>query len=286
MMATTESLDLGSDLRLRYRYFSKASLEHPAKLHLGLLAWLVERYTRPGEMIADPMAGIGSTAYAALLQRNVILREIEPKWLTLAHQNAASIIDDAGLFAGTISLGQADARQVWGYTADHLIFSPPYGCDAQHKASSRTRNLVTRLHQLGHRQVRYSARWASLAAHADAQRGAAALFNFAYGDHPAQLGHLRGERYWQAMEQVYTHALAALRPGGCMILIIKDHIRKGQRVPTAEQTIALCERLGFALQARHARRVWPLSLWQRRRKERGLPIVEEEDVLVFTQEEP
>lgn len=66
-----------------------------------------------------------------------------------------------------------------------------------------------------------------------------------------------------------------------MILVIKDHIRDGMRVQTAEQTVMLCERLGFTLAARHARRVWPLSLWQRRRKERGLPIVEEEDVLVF-----
>lgn len=276
-----ELLNLGSDLHLRYRYFTKASLAHPAKLHLGLLAWLVERYTAPGETIADPMAGIGSTAYAALLQRNVILREIEPKWLALAHENAASLVREAGLFAGTISVAQADARQAWGYVADHLIFSPPYGCDAQHTASSRTRNLVSRLHQLGHRQLRYSARWASLAARADEQQGAAALFNFAYGDHPAQLGHLRGARYWQAMELVYTQAAAALRPGGCLILIIKDHIKDGQRVQTAEQTITLCERLGFRLQARHARRVHPLSLWQRRRKERGLPVVEEEDVLVF-----
>src|SRR6185436_5267687 len=162
--ALDELLDLGSDLRLRYRYFSKASLEHPAKLHLGLLAWLIERYTRPGETIADPMCGIGSTAHAALLQRNVILREIEPKWLNLARKNAACITHAAGLFAGNINVAQHDARQPWGYTADHILFSPPYGCDAQHRASSRTRNLVARLHRLGQRQVRYSARWASLAA--------------------------------------------------------------------------------------------------------------------------
>jgi hypothetical protein len=281
MLSDVDVLDLGSDLRLRYRYFMRESLQHPAKLHLGLLAWLIERYTRPGETIADPMGGIGSTAYAALLQRNVILREIEPKWLNLACKNAACITRAAGLFAGTINLGQADAREPWGYMADHILFSPPYGCDAQHKAGTRTRNLADRLSKFDSRQVRYSQRWSSLAKRATTQQGAAALFNFAYGDHVAQLGHLRGERYWQAMEQVYTQARSALHPGGLLILIIKDHIRDGMRVQTAEQTVMLCERLGFTLAARHARRVCPLSLWQRRRKERGEPVVEEEDVLVF-----
>ena len=53
---------------------------------------------------------------------------------------------------------------------------------------------------------------------------------------------------------------------------------------TADSTVATCESLGFSLHARHQRRVFPLSLWQRRRKEMGLPVVEEEDVLVFRKE--
>lgn len=128
MIERGELLDLGSDLALRYRYFSRESLAHPAKLHLGLLSWLIDRYTKPGDTIADPMDGMGSTAYAALLQRHVILREIEPKWLAFAHENAAIILREAGMFAGTINIAQADARQPWGLEADHIVFSPPYGC--------------------------------------------------------------------------------------------------------------------------------------------------------------
>lgn len=82
------------------------------------------------------------------------------------------------------------------------------------------------------------------------------------------------------MTEIYTNAYQALRDG-VMIVIVKDHISGGQRVETATQTIALCESLGFALVARHQRRVFPLSLWQRRRKEAGKPVVEEEDALVF-----
>jgi hypothetical protein len=280
MIETTDLLDLGSDLGLRYRYFTRTSLAHPAKLHLGLLAWLVERYTRPGETIADPMAGIGSTAYAALLQRNVVLREIEPPWLAHCHENAALIIRAAGLFAGAIDVGQGDAREGWGFQADHIVFSPPYGCANSPHRGSRASWFERRRRLL--ESGRLSPRWTELVQHQDDHAGAMAAELFHYGQHPAQLGHLRGAAYWTAMEHVYTQTRTSLRPGGYLILIIKDHIRNGQRVRVADQTVALCERLGFRLHARHARKVYPLSLWQRRRKERGEPVVEEEDVLVFT----
>jgi tRNA G10 N-methylase Trm11 len=273
---TAELLELGSDLALRYRYFTRASLAHPAKLHLGLLSWLLERYTRPGDTIADPMAGVASLAYAALLQRNVILREIEPKWLELAHKNAAQIIRDAGLFAGTINIGLADAREPWGYEVDHVIFSPPYGC--AFSASETAKGFIGQ--KMRNQGEGWSTRWGEVVARGDyGSTGAMTAF---YGSHPAQLGHLRGASYWQAMERVYIQARVALQSSGKMILVIKDHIRKGQRVHVANETATLCERLGFRLIDRHARRVYPLSLWQRRRKEQGKPIVEEEDVLVFS----
>lgn len=278
-MTTGQLLDFGSDRALRLRYFTKASYGHPAKLHLGFLAWLLERYTRPGDTIADPMAGIGSTAYAALLQRHVILREIEPKWLALAHENAAQILRLAGMFAGSIQVGQADAREPWGYMADHIIFSPPYGCRASSNQTSR-HYVSYKVYQLAKQEgLAYTDRWYKFVNAPTA--GAAGAATFFYGEHPGQIGPLRGDRYWKAMTAVYAQALSSLRSGGSMILVIKDHIRDGQRVRVADQTVDCCGQIGFHLVDRHARRVWPLSLWQRRRKERGEPVVEEEDVLVF-----
>lgn len=273
-----ELLDLGSDLSLRYRYFSRESLAHPAKLHLGLLAWLLDRYTRPGDTIADPMAGMGSTAYAALMQRHVILREIEPKWLAFCHENAAIILREAGMFAGSITIGQADARLPWDYQADHILFSPPYGCAVSVNEATRKGILSHRLRLHGEGKI--SDRWKLLVQQSE-NTGAMGAEFFHYGQHPDQLGHLRGDRYWNAMTRVYTQAQTQLRPGGHMILVVKDHIRRGIRIRVADQTAQLCESLGFVLVERHARLVRPLSLWQRRRKERGEMIVEEEDALIF-----
>lgn len=284
MIERGELLTLGSDLALRYRYFSRESLAHPAKLHLGLLAWLLDHYTRPGDTIADPMAGMGSTAYAALMQRHVILREIEPKWLAFAHENAAIILREGGMFAGTINIGQADARQPWGFQADHILFSPPYACSFA--ASPTAKGMLP--HQVRARLEKrgdYHKEWAR-AFHFDQpgllpSPGNEGFHMMHYGQHPDQVGALRGDRYWAAMTQIYTRARAGLKSDGKMILVIKDHVRKGERIRIADQTVALCERLGFVLVARHARLVHPLSLWQRRRKERGELIVEEEDALIF-----
>jgi tRNA G37 N-methylase Trm5 len=276
MNAKDTLLELGSDLSQRYHWFSPASMGHPAKLHLGLVAWLVGRYTRPDETIADPMAGIGSTLLAATTQRHVIAAELEPHWVEVLRDNAQRIEVQAGLFAGRVDIRQADAREPWDYRADHLLFSPPYGC-----AASTTPNVCRSLpYRLREKIESYDKRWQYLIEHPTA--GSMGALAFHYGTHEAQIGHLRGPHYWQAMEQVYTQAKTALRASGFMMVVIKDHIRQGERVPMADQTALLCQRLGFSVHARHQRRVSPLSLWQRRRKEAGLPVVEEEDVLIFT----
>src|SRR6266446_5868191 len=154
-------LTFDTDVALRSRWFVLASFQHPAKLHLGLLCWLTERYTRPGETIADPMAGSGSILFAATMQRNVIAREIEPRWLDLLRENAAHITAHAGLFGGQIDIGQADAREVWDYQADHIVFSPPYGNEASTTPNGR-RMLPYRLHHLA---LPYDRRWQHLADH-------------------------------------------------------------------------------------------------------------------------
>lgn len=106
----TALLDFGTDRSLRRRSFVTESWAHPAKLHLHLVRWLVERYTAPGEGILDPMGGIGSTLLALLLQRDVVLYDIERRWLTIAYENARHIQRATGAFAGHVTLRWRDAR--------------------------------------------------------------------------------------------------------------------------------------------------------------------------------
>lgn len=270
-------LDLGSDKARRLALFSRESFAHPAKLHLGLLAWLGTRYTAPGQRVIDPMGGVGSTLLLAMEQRDVAILDVEPRWLAMAHDNAARIHQAAGLFAGRITVAQHDAREPWPVRGDVVLFSPPYACRAAGSAATRVGILPHRVRAMG--EGRMGERWAQfLAAPSPGSDGAIRFF---YGEHPAQIGHFRGTRYWESMLQVYARAWEALPAGGLMILVLKDHIRDGRRVRVCDETAARVESLRFALQNRHARHLGQLSLWQRRRREQGLPVVEEEEALVF-----
>jgi DNA modification methylase len=272
-------LTFGSDRPLRRRFFVPEAFLHPAKLHLGLLSFLVDRYTHPGDILCDPMAGSGSILLAALSGRDVIARDVEPHWVALMRRNAERIAEQAGLFAGQIVIEQANAMQPWGLTraVDAVICSPPYGCEMSASPHAQ-KTLPYRLWRLPQHDDRWD-RYLS------APNGAtAAMLTFHYGTSAGQVGGFRGRRYWQAMHAVYEQAYDAIRPGGKLLLILKDHIKDGQRVPTADMTAVLCQNIGFQLIERFQRLVYPLSLWQRRRKEQGLPVVEEEDVLIFNKE--
>jgi DNA modification methylase len=282
-------LRFGSDVQTRLRFFGREAMAHPAKMNLNLLGWIVAWYTRPGDVLCDPMAGSGGILLAATMQRHVMARDVEPAYLAMMHHAASRILSSCGLFAGSITVGQHDARQPWGLDAqlDAIITSPPYANDAGHSAGVHKGILSPRLRAALPDAVPHHARWDQLNA---GQHGALAALRFRYGspggggEHPDQIGHFRGARYWQAMEAVYRNAYAALRHGGLLICVIKDHIKDGRRVPVALLTLALCERLGFVLVAQHRRLVYPLSLWMRRRKERGLPVVEEEDIFCLRKE--
>lgn len=52
---------------------------------------------------------------------------------------------------------------------------------------------------------------------------------------------------WGAMKEVYSACMRSIKPGGVMVLVLKDYVRNKQRVPLADDTVRLCESLGFTL---------------------------------------
>lgn len=272
------TITLPADKALRAAWFTAESFEHPAKIHLGFLLWLAARYTAPGDTVCDPMAGIGSVLLLATIRRNILARELEAGWAEACRQNAAAIRRRAGLLElGTMEIAQGDAAQPWGVTCDAVLMSPPYGCRATRNPEARVGTLPHRVRALNAASM--GERWQAYLAAPTA--GAAGALRFHYGDHPDQIGHLRGKRYWAAMQAVYLQAHAAIRPGGKLILVLKDHIHRGVHMRTCDQAVVLCEALGFRLVDRVARQLTTLSLWQRRRREKGEPIIDVEEALVF-----
>jgi hypothetical protein len=273
MQDGTNLLTLPPDKALRNRYFEPESFAHPAKMDLSFLLHLGRTYTSPGTHVVDPMGGIGSTLLLAMEQRDVTVMDIEERWIALAQRNAERIRAAAGFFAGRMSVMHHNAQQPWPVQADVVLFSPPYACLAAPNANTRFGILPRSLRKPG--SMREG--WNQFLARTRVAGG----MHFFYGSAAGQIGHLRGQRYWEAMLQVYQCAYAALPPGGLMIVVLKDHIARGNRVPICDETVQRCAALNFALVDRRARKLTFFALWIRRRKERGEPVIEEEEALVF-----
>lgn len=116
------------DTAFRKQLFVPDSFAHPAKMDSQLLIWIVEKYTKPGEIILDPMAGSGTTMLACMLGRNVVLVELEEKFCKMCRDNweLVKMHPQLGSFMGWCEIYQGDARNLEGLLADKIITSPPY----------------------------------------------------------------------------------------------------------------------------------------------------------------
>ena len=121
-------MKLKPDKVLRDRFFTPESYQHPAKGHLGLWWEILERYTKPGEWVLDPMAGVGATMLGALMGRNVICVEkqqhfIEPMRASWAKMRQNPML---GHELGQVLILRGDARALPLGRADCVVTSPPF----------------------------------------------------------------------------------------------------------------------------------------------------------------
>jgi len=128
---------LAPDKRLRDRLFVPESYSHPAKGHLGLWEAIIQKYTKPGDWIVDPMAGVGSTLIAALMGRHVICVELEQHFIEPMKASWEKMRQTPmlGHELGKVLILRGDARclpfgsaqdKPLGNGADCVVSSPPY----------------------------------------------------------------------------------------------------------------------------------------------------------------
>jgi modification methylase len=254
------------------RYLPAASV-HPAKMLPELARRIVAEYSPPGGLVVDPMCGIATTLIeAALLDRRAVGVELEPRWTTLGRRNLAYALDPAR--AQHVQTVEGDARALATLlgeragTVDLIATSPPYSCD------------ISTLDMSAYRAGRIS-------------RVAGTRY---YSTDPANLGHARGQRYLQAMAEVYAACAKVLRPGGLLVTVTRNPRPQGRLFDLAAATVQLAQQAGLvylqhviALHAaiRDGRLVAPPSLRQRintrNARARGVPVhlPIHEDILVF-----
>ena len=101
----------------------KGVLLHPAKFPEDLVERFITNFTRPGEVVLDPMAGTGSTLIAALdCQRIACGIELNPEFVEIAKSRFSA--------GAQYQLVTGDAADQLSYShlpaADYCITSPPY----------------------------------------------------------------------------------------------------------------------------------------------------------------
>ena len=123
-----ETIKFKNDTATRRRLFDPESFAHPAKGQTGMGQLMIERYSKPGDLVLDPMAGTGVTMLAALMGRNVVCVELEPHFVEPMRRSWEKMRQNPmlGFTMGSVLILQGDARALPLGRVDAILSSPPY----------------------------------------------------------------------------------------------------------------------------------------------------------------
>ncbi len=234
------------DKKHRDKYLTAGHFAHPAKMILPLQRWLVERYTQPGDVILDPMAGSGTILIACTMGRNVVAVELEDKFIKMQRDNWAKIQTigpEMGSTMGTATIHQGDARALEGLLADTIITSPPYADRGQGQGKEyhpermvgtetglgrgysdnpsnignlpygNVDSIITSPPYEGQIHPTHETTENVIATNDPAHLGpnSQAMLIDGYGSHQSNIGNLKNSNYLEAMLAVYRQCYAVLK---------------------------------------------------------------------------
>lgn len=248
-----------------------ASVAHPGKMLPAVAATAIAAYTAPGDLVVDPMCGVGTTLVEAVhLGRSAYGVEYEPAWARLARANVhhaamAGATGDAHVIVGDArdlaSLLDPDARGRVGL----VLTSPPYGPSVHGQVNARPGAGVRKEH-------------------------------YRYSTDPANLAHVGLDRLLQAMRELFEQCRQVVRPGGMVAMTVRPYWQHGQLIDLPGRLARIGEDAGLVLFERNVvllaglreNRIVPrvsfFALDQvRRARARGIPrsVVAHEDLLVW-----
>ncbi len=247
------------------------STAHPAKMLPAIARHAIQRYSQPGDLVLDPMCGIGTTLVEAIhLGRDAVGVELEPRWAELARANTAHA-RTAGA-TGTARVVTGNARQLPSLLDPGLVgrvalvvTSPPYGASIHGQVTARPGRGV-------------------------------AKYDNTYSPDPGNLGRVNQTTLLDALGEILVGCRALLQPGGLLVLTARPYRQRERLIDLPGQLSQLAEAAGLVLYERNAallvglrgeRLVPRPSFFQldrvRKARARGLPlrIIAHEDVLVF-----
>ncbi|MFC5832563.1 TRM11 family SAM-dependent methyltransferase [Nonomuraea insulae] len=210
-----------SRVQRRGRYVPE-SMRHPGKMLPSIAARVIETYTGPGELVVDPMCGIGTTLVeAAHLGRHAAGVEYEERWARLAVANLGHARKQGAPGFGRVMAG--DSRHIARLLPDLagraalVLTSPPYGA-ATHGHIRSTRDT-------GEPGVR---KW-----------------NQRYSHDRANLAHQQLPHLLEGFGRILAGCVELLRPGGVAAITVRPYRVRGELVDLPGHVHRLAEEAGL-----------------------------------------
>jgi modification methylase len=253
----------------RGRYVPE-SVKHPARMLPAIAAHAIHAYTQPGDLVLDPMCGIGTTLVEAVhAGRDAFGIEYEPQWSNIADANIRHAHDQGA--TGRASVIRGDATRLMSLVPKALteqvalvVTSPPYGPTV-------------------HGLVRPGA-------------DGVVKYDDRYGEDKGNLAYRDLTGLADGFAEILRGCATLLRPGGVVVVTARPWRKRGELIDLPSAVIAAGLRAGLvpiercvALLAavRDGHLVARPSFFQlqqvRRARSAGVPmhLIAHEDVLIF-----
>lgn len=194
---------------------------HGANKPPQLMQHIIEFFTKPGERVLDPFAGVGGTLLGASLSgRRALGIEINPEWIRIYLQvcQLESLPEQPMIEGDCLEI--MEQLQGAGESFDLVATDPPYSVALK-------RTMCTGRYEIPHRKTHFT------------------------GDFSASERDLRNTQgfaaYYRRMGKVARGLLPLLKPGGYMALIIRDSYQEGKYVMASYELSRIIRRTGFVM---------------------------------------
>ncbi|GAA0550614.1 TRM11 family SAM-dependent methyltransferase [Actinomadura livida] len=253
--------------------YTPESMAHPAKMLPAIAEQVITVYTEPGDLVIDPMCGIGTTLVEAVhLGRDATGMEYEAHFAQMAASNLRHARAQGATGTGQVVHG--DARNIATALADLtgtaalVLTSPPYGATTHGHVRTGRDNGGGKIDKAHNR----------------------------YSTDRRNLAHRPTAELVAGFGQILTGCAALLRPGGVVAVTVRPFRVAGELVDLPGQVITTANEHGLVLVDRLAALLCGLrdgqivtraSFFQmieaRRLREHGIPAMAtaHEDLLLF-----
>lgn len=225
---------------LRYDYFTRGSSQHQAKMELRTFMWCVDKYTKVGDVILDPMAGTGTVHLAEFMGRHTISIETVPEFHALIESNWRHLI------ALMLEKETEMLRPFEGIITDTTMHRPKYLRVYPTMLKGDSRRLLPLEHPVD--AIIFSPPYGNLWAKQKNPSKAAREKNYreGYNDSIANIGNAKNfMSYLFAMQRIYKGCYDSLKTDGVIVSVVKDYISKGERVLCSKDNLSMMMDAGF-----------------------------------------